>query len=788
VGRKAMVKHTVITPGASNREVINAWSYNQMGDVTAIIEGVGTEEQKTTRYGYQLGRKATITKPNGVNLYHKYDPMGRLEEYYADDNSFSYFYKYNKNSQLIEVNDLILKTVTTRKYNHNNNLEQEVLSNGLSTSYRYDRIDRPTHVTLPDNSGIELIYNAAQLKEVGRLSSANERVYVHRYLKYDLAGNLLEAEMINSLGPITFSYDLLGRNRKVSCSKWAQEIPDQGFDAVGNLLQFKTTNENGEIHSNFTYDDLYQVKSETGMADNEYASDSLYNRVSKNGLPHKVNAINQLKDDSETLYSYDKNGNLIGMKSDRAASTYVYDALDRLISVTKGSEQYRYTYDFLNRRLSKQLFEKNNESWKLKSTVRYLYQGQNEIGAVDESGKIFELRLLGLSRGAEIGGAIAHEIQGEVLAPIHDISGNVTCLVKGNREVFATYGYSAFGEVRSTGNAELNPWQYSSKRYDPETGFNNYGRRYYFAKIGRWLTPDPIGFEGGPNLYAYVLNNPLTHNDFYGLEAVSWTNNWGYSALKGLAQLPGHLVEICRHAMPIPSVSDLISKTGRFLRGEGFTLENSNPHSHRCRDSLGEKLANVRNLCINGVLTFGRDVGKFAQNISDSIGNAVVGSVYNASHGLLCDVLECAAQIIGIRTRSVDVMVDAIRAELEELGPNDALFIYAHSQGGLITHRALQRLKDYEKERIHVITFGTAKIISDKSLASAKNYISNRDSITFIADPINAVKAKIFGSEHVEFVESTSLPFIDHIMNDKTYSKALSREGLKFKEKYLGAN
>ena len=38
-------------------------------------------------------------------------------------------------------------------------------------------------------------------------------------------------------------------------------------------------------------------------------------------------------------------------------------------------------------------------------------------------------------------------------------------------------------------------------------------------KIGSWLTPDPLGFVDGPNVYAYVHNNPLTHIDPYGLRS-----------------------------------------------------------------------------------------------------------------------------------------------------------------------------------------------------------------------------------------------------------------------------
>ena len=76
-----------------------------------------------------------------------------------------------------------------------------------------------------------------------------------------------------------------------------------------------------------------------------------------------------------------------------------------------------------------------------------------------------------------------------------------------------TYRYSAFGELHeSIGNIE-NPWRFSSKRFDSETGFYEFGRRYYFPEIGRWTTPDPAGFEDGENLYAYVHNSPLTHID-----------------------------------------------------------------------------------------------------------------------------------------------------------------------------------------------------------------------------------------------------------------------------------
>jgi RHS repeat-associated protein len=63
------------------------------------------------------------------------------------------------------------------------------------------------------------------------------------------------------------------------------------------------------------------------------------------------------------------------------------------------------------------------------------------------------------------------------------------------------------------------------KESDEETDLVFFGRRYYHPILGRFITRDPEGFEDGPNLYAYLRNNPLTDFDLYGL--FSWRNMWG---------------------------------------------------------------------------------------------------------------------------------------------------------------------------------------------------------------------------------------------------------------------
>src|SRR5690606_15791732 len=59
----------------------------------------------------------------------------------------------------------------------------------------------------------------------------------------------------------------------------------------------------------------------------------------------------------------------------------------------------------------------------------------------------------------------------------------------------------------------LNPWQFASKRFDPELGLIYFGKRYYNPLFGRWLTIDPAGFVDSTNLYQYVFNNPFFYTD-----------------------------------------------------------------------------------------------------------------------------------------------------------------------------------------------------------------------------------------------------------------------------------
>jgi RHS repeat-associated protein len=85
--------------------------------------------------------------------------------------------------------------------------------------------------------------------------------------------------------------------------------------------------------------------------------------------------------------------------------------------------------------------------------------------------------------------------------------------------VAARYDYSAYQGPQAVGPQTLTPTHLTIGRYyhHAGSGLELALYRAYDPELGRWLSEDPIGEEGGLNLYGYVGNEPLSGVDPLGL-------------------------------------------------------------------------------------------------------------------------------------------------------------------------------------------------------------------------------------------------------------------------------
>jgi RHS repeat-associated protein len=240
------------------------------------------------------------------------------------------------------------------------------------------------------------------------------------------------------------------------------------------------------------------------------------NRLLRDG--QATNAVfdnaNRLIEDQEYTYDYDNNGNLIEKtnKSTLEVTQYNYDAENRLIQIDKPGMTATYRYDGLGRRI-----EKNVNG----VITRYVYDKEDILSEFDGSNSLIAKYTHGAGMDEPLimeRGGVSHFFQLDGLGSITELSDSAGGVAQ-------SYVYDSFGQIISQNGSVTNSYVYTGREFDNETGLHYYRARYYDASIGRFLQEDPIGFDGGVNLYEYVGSSPVNLTDPFGLYG---TNSCGY--------------------------------------------------------------------------------------------------------------------------------------------------------------------------------------------------------------------------------------------------------------------
>ncbi len=163
-----------------------------------------------------------------------------------------------------------------------------------------------------------------------------------------------------------------------------------------------------------------------------------------------------------------------------------------------------FKYDPLGRRIQKATAS---------ATTIYAYDGENMVEETNATGAAQARFAMGLS----IDEPLAQLRIGTTHFYNADGLGSVTSLTTGAGAVAASYTYDTFGNLAASSGSVTNPFRYTAREWDGETGLYFYRARYYSPVSGRFLTEDPIDFAAGPNFYRYVSNSTPNLNDPTGL-------------------------------------------------------------------------------------------------------------------------------------------------------------------------------------------------------------------------------------------------------------------------------
>jgi RHS repeat-associated protein len=343
----------------------------------------------------------------------------------------------------------------------------------------YDLDNNRTRATHPDSQAFTYSYDARD-----RLSGVYEGIGT---------GTALDGFVFNADDTLATRLDGAGGGGSAGYS----------YDPIGRLTgqsdafpAAPTSN----VQWNFQITSASQILSET--RDNDAFA---FTGIASANKAYAINGLNQYTAVAGSTLLYDANGNVT---SDPAAgaggTTYIYDGENRLVSATAAGQTTTLTYDPLGR------------LWQVvkgTANTRFLYDGDALIGEFDGAGALTNRYVHGSNITADdpllwyVGAGTATKRY------LHaDHLGSIVAATNSS----GAPTINSYDEYGIPGSANVGRFQYTGQIWLSELGLYHYKARLYSPYLGRFLQTDPIGYEGGSNLYDYVVDDPVNTSDWSG--------------------------------------------------------------------------------------------------------------------------------------------------------------------------------------------------------------------------------------------------------------------------------
>ena len=239
-------------------------------------------------------------------------------------------------------------------------------------------------------------------------------------------------------------------------------------------------------------------------------------------VAYSFNAMNEYTAIGGTSRTQDSNGNL----TDDGTQTYHYDYKNRLVEVrVSGSSTVvaKYKYDALGRRVEKHVVSGA-------VTTRYVLDGQDIVEEFDGNNtwlaRYFHEDRIDHPRAtdrADISDVDGDSNTSEILR-FHYHQNALGCVSEitapgGGVVEWVTYDVYGKATVRNSagtaqGSSYLgNPFLFTGREFDAESGMYHYRARAYDPEAGRFLQRDPLGYVDGLGMHEYGSSRPSTVSD-----------------------------------------------------------------------------------------------------------------------------------------------------------------------------------------------------------------------------------------------------------------------------------
>jgi RHS repeat-associated protein len=450
-----------------------AYSYDPLGRVTTRTIN-GAANSVTSAFD-ALGRVTSEANVLGAFTY-GYDGVTSRVASVAYPNGQTSAYSYLPNSgdhRLLTIHHRYPSQATLSKFDYTYDTvgnittwRQQAESTATVWAYGYDGAD--------------------QLTRADQWSTAAMPAIVKRYAYgYDPAGNRTTEQTDNAVMGATYS----GLNRLVS------QQPAGMLQVAGQLNEPGTVTIGGQpalldANNRFTGTTVVTPGANAFTVTATDASGNTAQRtydVTSSGTPKS--------------FTYDANGNLTADGS----RTFEWDARNQLVAVTVGTHRSEFTYDGSQRRV--RMVEKENGVVLSDTKVLWCQTEICEERAADGT----TVTRRSFTQGEQVAG-VARFFTTDHLGSVAEVTNASVTLL-------ARYAFDPFGRRTVTAGTDVTSVGFTGHRMHTSSGLALTLYRGYDAELGRWATMDPVGSGDGPNVYAYVQNQPTKLADSLGLLA-----------------------------------------------------------------------------------------------------------------------------------------------------------------------------------------------------------------------------------------------------------------------------